>query len=368
MLFIIDTVSEDDNNNQEKDNQQIITRRSLFQFIILPSDIFHVTKENCYLNPYFSLNYVINAILNNAPYIPYHNNKLSYLLKQSLQGHFKTCIVATISISSQYIDDNFNTLEYVIKMKKIHNKPVQHYDIIRPTLLIDYQLHLQQLYEVLYYQKLKDKNHKKIDYKEFNSMREKLNETTLKLNYIKREIIEKKKEIKNTKELYENIISDKFSIENHINIHRLKEKQTKTGNLPKHVNGMFNECNDLVNKYNKEIENEELSSTTNSSLQMKINEKYNVKTEEVKESFIKYYQMFIKQYSKVNLTLRSGMDSQILDLNNIKLSVNKFTKDIVDYSKSTDKMNISPFVKTIKKLIKTETKKVYLLIVIYIVK
>lgn len=362
ILFLIDTESEDNNNNQ------IITRRSLFQFFILPSDIFHVTKDHCYLNPYFSLNYVINAILNNSPYIPYHNNKLSYLLKQSLSGHFKTCVVGTISISTELMDDNFSTLEYVIKMKKIHNKPIQHYDIVKPTLLVDYQLQLQQLYEILYYQKMKKSNYKKIDEKEFNSMREKLNETTLNLNYIKREIVEKKKEIKNTKELYENIVSDKFSIENHINIHLLKEKQEKTGNLPKYVNKLFHKCHKVCDKYNREIEKEELAYTTNKSLQMKISEDYNKKGKEVKESFIKYYETFCGQYSKVNTILRSGIGSQILNLNYIQLSVNEYTRNLVDYSKSMENMNVLPFIKNIKKFIKIETKKVYIIyIFIYII-
>ncbi|KAL3874645.1 hypothetical protein ACJMK2_037627, partial [Sinanodonta woodiana] len=58
-----------------------------------------------------------------APYIPYRDSVLTWLLKDSLGGNSKTIMIATISPSSLYYSETINTLRYAQRAKIIVNKP-----------------------------------------------------------------------------------------------------------------------------------------------------------------------------------------------------------------------------------------------------
>lgn len=76
-----------------------------------------------------TLGRVITSLVEKSPHIPYRESKLTRLLKDSLGGSTKTCIIATISPSSQTIDDIRSTLEYASKAKQISNTPASHLHI-----------------------------------------------------------------------------------------------------------------------------------------------------------------------------------------------------------------------------------------------
>lgn len=96
-----------------------------------------------------TLGRVINALVEHSPHIPYRfmihpnilslcyrshflkeflhfasrDSKLTRLLRDSLGGRTKTCIVATISPSAHALEETLSTLDYAYRAKSIKNKP-----------------------------------------------------------------------------------------------------------------------------------------------------------------------------------------------------------------------------------------------------
>uniref|UniRef100_A0ACB8G3P6 Kinesin-like protein kif18a n=1 Tax=Sphaerodactylus townsendi TaxID=933632 RepID=A0ACB8G3P6_9SAUR len=69
-----------------------------------------------------ALGNVINALADpksKKQHIPYRNSKLTRLLKDSLGGNCRTIIIATVSPSSLFYDDTYNTLKYANRAKDI---------------------------------------------------------------------------------------------------------------------------------------------------------------------------------------------------------------------------------------------------------
>ncbi|KAH0465326.1 hypothetical protein IEQ34_005429 [Dendrobium chrysotoxum] len=70
-----------------------------------------------------TLGRVINALVEHIGHIPYRESKLTRLLRDSLGGKTKTCIIATISPSIQCLEETLSTLDYAHRAKNIKNKP-----------------------------------------------------------------------------------------------------------------------------------------------------------------------------------------------------------------------------------------------------
>lgn len=70
---------------------------------------------------------------NNNSFVPYRESKLTCLLKQSLGGNSYTLMVACLSPSDRYFEENLSTLNYASKASQISNLPTKNID---PKLLI----------------------------------------------------------------------------------------------------------------------------------------------------------------------------------------------------------------------------------------
>ncbi|CAN8316834.1 unnamed protein product [Cochlearia groenlandica] len=70
-----------------------------------------------------TLGRVINALVEHSSHIPYRDSKLTRLLRDSLGGKTKTCIIATISPSAHSLEETLSTLDYAYRAKNIKNKP-----------------------------------------------------------------------------------------------------------------------------------------------------------------------------------------------------------------------------------------------------
>lgn len=70
------------------------------------------------LIPWFSLfNWHYKFILE------YRDSKLTRLLRDSLGGRTKTCIIATVSPAVHCLEETLSTLDYAHRAKNIKNKP-----------------------------------------------------------------------------------------------------------------------------------------------------------------------------------------------------------------------------------------------------
>ncbi|THU45600.1 hypothetical protein C4D60_Mb02t19700 [Musa balbisiana] len=70
-----------------------------------------------------TLGRVINALVEHSGHVPYRDSKLTRLLRDSLGGKTKTCIIATISPSIHSLEETLSTLDYAHRAKNIKNKP-----------------------------------------------------------------------------------------------------------------------------------------------------------------------------------------------------------------------------------------------------
>jgi kinesin family protein 4/21/27 len=83
----------------------------------------------------FTLRQVITSLSDNArskktttAHIPYRDSKLTSLLKQSLGGNSYSLMVACLSPSDQFAEENLSTLNYATKASFIQNQPNQNVD------------------------------------------------------------------------------------------------------------------------------------------------------------------------------------------------------------------------------------------------
>lgn len=58
-------------------------------------------------------------------FVPYRDSKLTRLLKDSLGGNSKTCMIATVSSAARDYEETVNTLKYAIRAKAIKNSAVK---------------------------------------------------------------------------------------------------------------------------------------------------------------------------------------------------------------------------------------------------
>lgn len=67
------------------------------------------------------------------------------MLQDSLGGHTKTCIIATISPARSNLEETLSTLDYAIRAKSIRNKPEINQRMTRNALLREYVAEIERL-------------------------------------------------------------------------------------------------------------------------------------------------------------------------------------------------------------------------------
>ncbi|KAF8310995.1 kinesin-domain-containing protein [Clavulina sp. PMI_390] len=83
-----------------------------------------------------SLGRVINALVENPTgHIPYRESVLTRVLQDSLGGHTKTCIIATVSPAQSNLEETISTLDYATKARSIKNRPDAGRRVAKHTLL-----------------------------------------------------------------------------------------------------------------------------------------------------------------------------------------------------------------------------------------
>ncbi|KAF2288733.1 hypothetical protein GH714_011824 [Hevea brasiliensis] len=94
-----------------------------------------------------TLGRVINALVERSAHIPYRDSKLTRLLRDSLGGKTKTCIIATISPSAHSLEETLSTLDYAYRAKNIKNKPEANQKMSKAVLLKDLYLEIERMKE-----------------------------------------------------------------------------------------------------------------------------------------------------------------------------------------------------------------------------
>ncbi|KAL7136508.1 hypothetical protein ABFS83_10G035900 [Erythranthe nasuta] len=92
-----------------------------------------------------TLGRVINALTEHSAHVPYRDSKLTRLLRDSLGGKTKTCIIATISPSAHCLEETLSTLDYAYRAKSIRNKPEANQKVAKAMLLKDLYLEIERM-------------------------------------------------------------------------------------------------------------------------------------------------------------------------------------------------------------------------------
>ncbi|XP_058109799.1 kinesin-like protein KIN-5B [Magnolia sinica] len=92
-----------------------------------------------------TLGRVITALVEHSGHIPYRDSKLTRLLRDSLGGKTKTCIIATISPSPHCLEETLSTLDYASRAKNIKNKPEANQRMSKSVLLKDLYVELERM-------------------------------------------------------------------------------------------------------------------------------------------------------------------------------------------------------------------------------
>jgi hypothetical protein len=71
---------------------------------------------------------VITALVEHSGHVPYRDSKLTRLLRDSLGGRTKTCIIATVSPTVQCQEETISTLDYAHRC--VECLGVQLYDVM----------------------------------------------------------------------------------------------------------------------------------------------------------------------------------------------------------------------------------------------
>ncbi|XP_068341884.1 kinesin-like protein KIN-5B [Pyrus communis] len=94
-----------------------------------------------------TLGRVINALVEHSTHIPYRDSKLTRLLRDSLGGKTKTCIIATISPTASCMEETLSTLDYAYRAKNIKNKPEANQKMSKPVLLKELYSEIERMKE-----------------------------------------------------------------------------------------------------------------------------------------------------------------------------------------------------------------------------
>ncbi|KAI9315467.1 kinesin motor domain-containing protein [Dichotomocladium elegans] len=92
-----------------------------------------------------TLGRVINHLVEHAQHVPYRESKLTRLLKDSLGGRTKTCIIATISVARINQEEIISTLDYAKRAKNIRNRPEANQRMNPRVLLREYEVTIERL-------------------------------------------------------------------------------------------------------------------------------------------------------------------------------------------------------------------------------
>ncbi|MCO5594318.1 hypothetical protein L7F22_048348 [Adiantum nelumboides] len=92
-----------------------------------------------------TLGRVITALVEHLGHIPYRDSKLTRLLRDSLGGKTKTCIIATVSPSVHCLEESLSTLDYAHRAKNIKNKPEVNQKMMKSALIKDLYSEMERL-------------------------------------------------------------------------------------------------------------------------------------------------------------------------------------------------------------------------------
>ncbi|XP_006653984.1 kinesin-like protein KIN-5A [Oryza brachyantha] len=184
-----------------------------------------------------TLGRVINALVEHSGHVPYRDSKLTRLLRDSLGGKTKTCIIATISPSVYCLEETLSTLDYAHRAKNIKNKPEVNQRMMKSAMIKDLYSEIDRLKQEVF--AAREKNGIYIPRERYLQEEAEKKAMTEKIERLGADLEARDKQLVELKELYdaEQLLS--------------AELGEKLGKTQKDLEDTRNVLHDLEEKYNE---------------------------------------------------------------------------------------------------------------------
>ncbi|KAH6805914.1 ATP binding microtubule motor family protein, partial [Perilla frutescens var. frutescens] len=147
-----------------------------------------------------TLGRVINALVEHSVHVPYRDSKLTRLLRDSLGGKTKTCIIATISPSAQCLEETLSTLDYAYRAKSIKNKPEANQKVTKALLLKDLYVEIERMKQDI--RAAREKNGVYIPHERFQQDEAEKKAKNERIEQLENDLNESEKQLAKFRELY----------------------------------------------------------------------------------------------------------------------------------------------------------------------
>ncbi|GFU14469.1 kinesin-like protein KIF11-A [Nephila pilipes] len=309
-----------------------------------------------------TLGRVITALIEKQPHIPYRESKLTRLLQDSLGGHTKTSIIATISPALCNFDETISTLDYATKAKSITIRPEVNQKMTKRALIREYTEEIERLRRDLialrnkegffidsdnYMSLVNSITEKENKVKELDEKIEVLKEENKKIeelfNITKEELMKTSEQLSETVQKYEETASElssttdalvytqdvltKTTLDRDEKEYLINVQKKTEGKLTQQAQMLLqvaNETTDDVNKLHEKINRKKMVE--------KINE----------NNYQDFKAMHQKQYAKLDDIITDDKEREICFLQSVKGDIDHVMRDFLEY-----KQKLSTFLQDI---------------------
>ncbi|WJX18262.1 Kinesin-like protein KIN-5B, variant 2 [Trifolium repens] len=174
-----------------------------------------------------TLGRVINALVEHSAHVPYRDSKLTRILRDSLGGKTKTCIIATISPSAYCLEETLSTLDYASRAKNIKNKPEANQKVSKAVLLKDLYIEIERMKEDV--RAAREKNGVYISHERFAKEEAEKKERNEKIEQLENDLNLSQNQVDKFRELYLTEQEHKLDLENELK--DCKGNLEKTNNI-----------------------------------------------------------------------------------------------------------------------------------------
>ncbi|KAJ1391346.1 P-loop containing nucleoside triphosphate hydrolase [Sesbania bispinosa] len=161
-----------------------------------------------------TLGRVINALVEHSPHVPYRDSKLTRILRDSLGGKTKTCIIATITPSAYCLEETLSTLDYASRAKSIKNRPEANQKVSKAVLLKDLYMEIERMKEDV--RAAREKNGVYISHERFAKEEAEKKARNEKIEQLENDLNLSEKQVDRFRELYSTEQEQKLDLESEL--------------------------------------------------------------------------------------------------------------------------------------------------------
>ncbi|KVH99960.1 Kinesin, motor domain-containing protein [Cynara cardunculus var. scolymus] len=172
------------------------------------------------------------------------DSKLTRLLRDSLGGKTKTCIIATVSPSAHCLEETLSTLDYAHRAKNIKNKPEANQKMSKAMLLKDIYLEIEKMKQDL--RATREKNGVYIPNERFAQDEAEKKMKNEKIEQLEIDLNISEKQVNSYRELYESEQEKRLSFES--DLKDCKEKLENSNKALLDIQGKHREAMSMLKK------------------------------------------------------------------------------------------------------------------------